>query len=97
LSAVFSPIPRSEVRVQAKTIETLSGIWIEEYGPIIKLLSEHDIRIAYGFITVFHDSASRFPTVMAHTEAHLSEDMERFLQLKCQGAAIRREGGETQR
>ena len=40
--------------VQAKTTETKRAIGVEENGPVVKLLPEHDVRVGYGFFTVFH-------------------------------------------
>ena len=53
-------------RVQAKPT---TGVGVEENGPIVKLLPEHDGRVGYGFLSVFHGSASPFPTaIVPHTE-----------------------------
>jgi hypothetical protein len=38
--------------VEAKTGETMTGIGVEENGPVVKLLPEHDVRVGYGFVTV---------------------------------------------
>ena len=40
-------------RVQAKT---MTGIGVEENGPVVKLLPKHDVRVGYGFFTVFQGS-----------------------------------------
>ncbi len=40
--------------IEAKTHETRPGIRVEKEAPVIKLLAEHNIRIAYGFAIVFH-------------------------------------------
>ncbi len=34
--------------VQAKTV---TGIGVEENGPVVKLLPEHDVRVRYGFVS----------------------------------------------
>jgi hypothetical protein len=44
--------------VQAKTTKTITGIGVEENGPVIKLLSEHDERVGLGSFVVFHCSDS---------------------------------------
>jgi hypothetical protein len=45
-------------RVQA---ETAAGIWVEENGPVVKLLPEHDVGIPYGSVIVAHGAI--FPSV----------------------------------
>jgi hypothetical protein len=40
-------------RVQTKTS---TRVRVEENGPVVKLLPEHDERIGYRFFTVFHGS-----------------------------------------
>jgi hypothetical protein len=42
-------------RTQAKT---MTGVGVEENGPVVKLLPEHDPGVGYGFVTVFDRSAS---------------------------------------
>ena len=58
--------------VQAKA---MTAVGVEENCPVVELLPEYDVRIAYRFVTVVHGSASRFPTVIGHTEAHVSQDI----------------------
>ena len=36
--------------IEAKTDEPRSGIGIEERGPVVELLPEHNVRVAQGFI-----------------------------------------------
>ena len=36
--------------VQAKTT---TGVGVKENSPVVKLLAEHDVRVSYGFFTVF--------------------------------------------
>ena len=50
--------------------ETVTGVRVKQNGPVIKLLSEHDPRIAYGFITVFDHSTHPFRATSAHKEQH---------------------------
>jgi hypothetical protein len=38
-------------RAQAKT---MTAVGVEENGPVVELLPEHDVRVGYGFFTVFH-------------------------------------------
>src|SRR5271157_426148 len=38
--------------------KTTTGIDIEQNGPVVKLLPEHDQRVGYGLVTVFHGSTS---------------------------------------
>jgi hypothetical protein len=47
--------------------ETTTGIGVEENGPVVKLLSEHDERVGNGFFTVFHGMTS--PLAMAPQRA----------------------------
>jgi hypothetical protein len=47
--------------VQAKT---MTRIGVKQNGPVVKLLAEHDERVGYGFVIVFHGSASPFPVVI---------------------------------
>ena len=32
--------------------KAMAGIGVEENGPVVKLLPEHDVRVGYGFVTV---------------------------------------------
>ena len=79
-------------RIEAKTIVTKIRIGIEEHGPVVKLLPEHDIRIAYRSVVIVHGSASRFPAVKARTEADLSRDMERITATSMPGSRYRKGG-----
>lgn len=47
--------------VQAKT---MTRIGVKQNGPVVKLLAEHNQRVGYGFVIVFHGSASPFPVVI---------------------------------
>jgi hypothetical protein len=40
--------------------ESLTRIGVEDDGPVVKLLTEHDQRVGYGFFTVFHGSTVPF-------------------------------------
>jgi hypothetical protein len=81
--------------VQAKTTQTKGRIGIEENCPVVKLLPEDYISIPYRSFIIVHGSASRFPTAIAQTVAHLSGDVERFLQFRCQRTAIVMKDGST--
>jgi hypothetical protein len=41
--------------------ETMTGIGVEENGPVVKLLPENDVRVSYGFFTIFHGGISPLP------------------------------------
>jgi hypothetical protein len=47
--------------------KTMTGIGVEEDGPVVKLLPEHDVRIGYGFVTVFHRTNTGPLRVMQHS------------------------------
>ena len=90
---VFHGLPIKELpQIDARRVQAIAttGIGVKENGPVIKFLPEDDERIPYGSVSVVHGSASRFPTVIAHTEAHLLEDIQRFMQLECQGTPTAR-------
>jgi hypothetical protein len=42
-----------EVHAGGTQAETMTAIWVEENGPVVKLLPEHDVRVAYRFVLVF--------------------------------------------
>jgi hypothetical protein len=49
-------LPYKDARgVEAKTA---TRIWIEEYGPVVKLLPEYDVRVADGFVAVLHKGST---------------------------------------
>jgi hypothetical protein len=74
-------LPQIDARgIQTKT---MTGIGVEENGPVVKLLPEDDLRVGYGFFIVFHGMTS--PLAMALHSADLSANIQRFLQLQCQG------------
>jgi hypothetical protein len=38
-------------------VETATGVGVEENGPVVKLLTEHDVRVGYGsFIAMGHET-----------------------------------------
>jgi hypothetical protein len=51
--------------VQAKP---MTGIGVEENGPVVKLLPEHDKRVGYGFLTVLHGSILPFRSISPQTK-----------------------------
>ena len=57
--------------VQAKTTETKTGIGVEENGPIVKLLPEHDYRVGYRFFIVLHANILLLPIPIAQNSALL--------------------------
>jgi hypothetical protein len=73
--------------VQAKTTETKTGIGVEENGPVVKLLPEDDVRVGYGFVTVFHDSTLCLPLKISPGRATPVEGIKRHPQSVCQGKA----------
>jgi hypothetical protein len=79
LHGVFPVEELPQVDAGGAQAETMTAIGVEENSPVVKLLPEHDERIPYGSFMVVHGSASRFPTIIAHTEANLSEDMQQLL------------------
>ena len=68
--------------IEAKTTKTKARIGVEKNRPVVKLLPEHHIGIAYGPFIVFHGSAIRPSTVITHTEAHLSKDIRQLTATK---------------
>ena len=50
-----------------------TGIRIEEHGPVVKLLPEHDVWVGYGLFIVFQDAASPFPPLPPRTAHRLIE------------------------
>jgi hypothetical protein len=61
-------------RIQA---ETVTGIGVEENGPVVKLLPEHDVRVGYGFFAVFHGRIP-FTLIISPDRATLIESTQRF-------------------
>ena len=47
-------------RIQA---ETATAVGIEEHSPVIEFLTEHDMRIAYGSVTIVHSATLPFAQV----------------------------------
>jgi hypothetical protein len=45
--------------------ETATGIGVEENGPVVKLLPEHDQRVGYGFLIAFQGMPLRSPITIA--------------------------------
>jgi hypothetical protein len=41
--------------------KAMTGVGVEENGPIVKLLPEQHVWVAYGFFIVFHGSIAPFP------------------------------------
>ena len=56
--------------------KAMSGIRVEQNGPIVKLLAEHDERFGYGFVIVFYGAflvfygAFPFRPISPRTEQH---------------------------
>ena len=57
-------------RVQAKT---MAGIRVEENGPVVKLLPEHDEGVGYGLFTVSHGNTVPLSDRCPPTEHYLIE------------------------
>ena len=59
MEIIYAVLPVNELpevdagRTQPKT---MTPVGVEENGPVVKFLPEHDVRVGYGFVSVLHRS-----------------------------------------
>jgi hypothetical protein len=54
-------------RTQTKPMTTIG---VEKNGPIVKLLTEHEVWVGYGFFTMVHDGTLSFNSLSPRTEQY---------------------------
>jgi hypothetical protein len=72
-------------RAQAKPT---ARVGVKKNGPVVKLLPEHDVRVGYGFFTVFHGSIFSFTPNISPDRATLVESTQRQMQSVCQDTIV---------